>query len=93
MEEKLSNAETTTGLQVQLLVIETTALGKLGSPKPTSTLTSLMVHEEQQREEECPDSTGLRETQIYTDVIAIESHLQLHINSYKNNLTLHKMSF
>lgn len=35
--------ETTVGLhqQVQLLVIKTTVLGKLGSHKPTSTLTNL----------------------------------------------------
>lgn len=37
----LSNAETTIGLQVQLFSDKTTVLGKLGSPKPTSTLTSL----------------------------------------------------
>lgn len=39
----VSNMETTVGLhqQVQILVIKTTVLGKLGSHKPTSTLTNL----------------------------------------------------
>ena len=89
----LSNTETNIGLQVQLFSDKNYCTGQTRQS---------YTHIYSNKSEWCMSNNSVRKsvltaqvldkTQIYTDIIAIDSDLQLHINSYKNNLTLHKMS-
>ena len=89
----LSNAETTIGLQVQLFSDKNYCTGKTRQSH---------THIYANKSEWCMSNNSVRKsvltaqvldkTDLYRRHCYIDSHLQLHINSYKNNLTLHKMS-